>query len=384
MSLTQELHELGLIHQFTGLSIDEILSTKRTIYIGMDPTAPAIHAGYLMIIRICSIFKKHGHNVIVLIGGATAKIGDPTGKSAQRKILDDETIAYNFACLRKSVEKFFPGSMIVNNADWLSKLNLIEFLDQYSRHMTINALIKIESFEKRLSNEQPLSILESFYPIFQGYDFYHLNKMYNCDLQLGGSDQWTNILYGVDLVKRLSDKTDKTVHGITFPLFLNSAGEKMGKTASGAVWLDETLTSVYDFWQYWRNTTDADVARYAKLFLDLEQGSLDINVFKKVFATRMTAFVHGDEKAEAAEREASAIFEKHDFTSIPECECVAEDRLCDVLIKMSWCTSLSQAKDLIKSGAITVNDEKILDPIAPVQSESVVCKGKKLYCRIKL
>ncbi len=379
MSVIQELNELGLVHQFTGLSLDEILSTPRTAYIGMDPTATAIHAGYLIIIRICSILKKHGHNIIVLIGGATAKIGDPTGKSAQRKVLDDETIANNIACLKKSIEKFFPGSRVVNNADWLSSLNMVEFLDKYTRHVTINTLIKLESFEKRLVNEQPLSVLESFYPIFQGYDFYHLNKTYGCDLQLGGSDQWSNILYGVDLVKRLSDKS---VNGITCPLFLNSAGEKMGKTASGAIWLDETLTSVYDFWQYWRNTNDVDVVRYAKLFLDLEQKDLDINSFKKLFATRMTAFVHGDDSALKAEQEASAIFEKQDFGSAPACICSATDRLCDVLMKMSWCSSLSQAKDLIKSGAITVNDQKIFDPTMTVQHEEIICKGKKLYCRI--
>lgn len=390
MSVLNELQERSLIHQFTGLSLEEILLHKRTVYIGMDPTAPAIHIGYLIPITLCSILRKHGCKIIVLLGGATAMIGDPTGKSYQRKTLTQEEITSNLNSLQANITKFFPDSEIVNNYNWLGNIELMEFLNLYARHVSVNTLIKLDSFQKRLSTDQPLSMLEIFYPILQGYDFYYLHKHHNCTLQLGGSDQWANILYGVDLVKRLSNTT---VYGLTCPLLLNQAGEKMGKTGTGTIWLDEKLCSVFDFWQYWRNTSDADTIRFAKTLLNLStenHHTQDFNSFKKLFATQMTALVHGEEKALIAQQQATTMFEQKDFSNIPVhtiCKSAhsssnTESRLCDILVSLSWAKTLSQAKDLIKSGSITVNHEKELDPSSIPSHNSILCKGKKLYYRI--
>ena len=382
MSVLQELQERALIHQFTGLSLDEILSENRTVYLGMDPTAPAIHIGYLIPITLCTILRKHGCKIIVLLGGATAMIGDPTGKSSQRKTLTQEEITSNLSSLKSNISKFFPNSQIVNNYDWLGHIELMEFLNLYARHVSVNALVKLESFHKRLSSEQPLSMLEIFYPILQGYDFYYLHKHYNCTLQLGGSDQWANILYGVDLVKRLSNTT---VYGLTCPLLLNQAGEKMGKTGSGTIWLDEKLCPVFDFWQYWRNISDDDTLRFAKIFFNLTPSSEqthDFNSFKKLFATQITALVHGQEKALTAQQEAENMFEQKDFSNISTHLIPNTHRLCDILVSLSWTKTLSQAKELIKSGSITINHEKILDPTIVPAHDTILCKGKKTYCRI--
>lgn len=378
LALTQ-LQQRNLIHQFTGQTLEEILAKPRVAYLGMDPTAPAIHAGYLIPITVCSILRQHGFKIIVLLGGATAMIGDPTGKSAQRKMLSEEQIQTNMDSLKANIAKFFPDSTIVNNRDWLGELDLMSFLSDYARYVSVNGLIKLESFEKRLNNEQSLSVLEIFYPILQGYDFYYLNKHYNCTLQLGGSDQWANILYGVDLVKRLSNEV---VYGMTCPLMLNHAGDKMGKTAQGAVWLDETLCSVFDFWQYWRNLSDEDVIKFAQILLGLEYNQQDINAFKKLFATQMTSLVHGNEKAEQAQAQAVQMFEQRNFDVTDTYNAQNDERLCDILVALNWAKSNSEAKQLIKAGSVTVDGEKILDPVYVPTAEVVLCKSKKHFCKI--
>lgn len=387
--LYEELKDRGLIYQYTGQNPEEIFNQSRTCYLGMDPTAQAIHIGYLVPIMLCRVLAKHGFKIIILLGGATAKVGDPTGKTQQRKMLDEATIEENKKKLTAAINKFFPESTIVNNADWLSELKLMDFLIDFARNISVNSLIKTESFAKRLNEELPLSMLEVFYPILQGYDFYHLNQKNNCTLQLGGSDQWSNILYGVDMIKRFSNG-EKDVHGVTCPLLLNSQGEKMGKTVSGAVWMDSELFDPFDFWQYWRNIDDKSCHQFMHLLTELDpverQKILEgnINKCKKFLATYLTEFVHGKEIAKYVTEKAAKIFEQKDLSNIEVRDFDNNIELFKILTLLGWTESNGESKKLIQQGGITVNDEKITDPMHTLNDQDVLCKGKKLYIRISV
>lgn len=385
--LYEELKDRGLIYQYTGQNPEEIFNQSRTCYLGMDPTAPAIHIGYLVPIMLCRVLAKHGFKIIILLGGATAKVGDPTGKTQQRKMLDEETIEENKRKLTEAIYKFFPESTIVNNADWLSELKLMDFLTDFARNISVNSLIKTESFAKRLNEELPLSMLEIFYPILQGYDFYHLNQESNCTLQLGGSDQWSNILYGVDMIKRFSEG-EKDVHGVTCPLLLNSQGEKMGKTVSGAVWMDSELFDPFDFWQYWRNIDDKSCHQFMHLLTELNSSERqkildgDINECKKFLATYLTEFVHGEEIAKDVTEKAAKIFEQKDLSNIEVREINDSAELFKVVTQLGWTESNGESKKLIQQGGITINDEKITDTMHILSDQDILCKGKKLYIRV--
>src|SRR3954453_15485049 len=321
-SLLKLLHERGYIHQVTDAAALDALAQKEivTAYIGFDATAPSLHVGNLVSIMLLRRLQQAGHKPIVLMGGGTTKVGDPSGKDEGRKLLSEETIATNIASIRRNFENLITfgdgpsDAIMVNNDEWLDTLEYIPFLREVGRHFTINRMMTFDSVRLRLDREQPLTFLEFNYMILQAYDFLELSRRVGCRAQFGGSDQWGNIVNGIELGRRI-DGTE--LFGVTTPLMTTADGAKMGKTAQGAVWLDEKLLSPYDYWQFWRNTQDADVGRFLKLFTDLsleDIGKLEslegaeINQAKIVLATEATALLHGREAAEAAARTAADTF----------------------------------------------------------------------------
>lgn len=323
-SLLKLLDERGYIHQVTDAEALDALAAKEVVtgYIGFDATAPSLHVGSLVQIMLLRRLQQAGHRPIVLMGGGTTKVGDPTGKDESRKLLTDEDIATNIAGIRKVFERFLTfgdgptDAVMVNNDDWLSKLEYVPFLRDVGRHFTINRMLTFDSVRIRLEREQPLTFLEFNYMILQAYDFMELSRRYGLRLQMGGSDQWGNIVNGIELTRRI-DGTE--VFGVTTPLITNADGSKMGKTAQGAVWLNQELLSAYDYWQFWRNTDDSNVGVFLRRFTDLPldevlrleglQGA-EINDAKIVLATEATAMLHGQEAASAAAETARATFEQ--------------------------------------------------------------------------
>ena len=318
-SLLKLLDERGYIHQVTDAAALDALAEKQVVpgYIGFDATAPSLHVGNLVSIMLLRRLQQAGHKPIVVMGGGTTKVGDPSGKDEARKLLTEEQIAANIASIRRCFERFLTfgdgpsDAILVNNAEWLGGLEYIPFLREVGRHFTINRMLTFDSVRLRLDREQPLTFLEFNYMILQAYDFLELSRRAACRLQLGGSDQWGNIVNGIELARRI-DGTE--MFGVTTPLITTADGAKMGKTAAGAVWLNADLLSPYDYWQFWRNTADADVGRFLKLFTDLsleDIGKLEslsgaeINDAKIVLATEATAMLHGREAAEAAARTAA-------------------------------------------------------------------------------
>ncbi|NBN62348.1 tyrosine--tRNA ligase [Pannonibacter tanglangensis] len=375
------LSERGFIHQVSDHEgLDKLLSSETvTAYIGFDCTAPSLHAGSLVTIMMLYWLQQTGHRPIALMGSGTTRVGDPTGKDESRKILTDEEIEANKAGIRKVFEKLLTfgtgprDAIMLDNADWLMKLNYVEFLRDIGRHFSVNQMIQRDSVRLRLEREQHLSFLEFNYMLLQGYDFLEIYQQTGCRLQMGGSDQWSNILSGVDLIRR---KAGIEAFALTAPLLTTSSGAKMGKTAAGAVWLNPEQLSAYDYWQYWRNTEDADVERFLKLFTVLPLDEIarlaalsgsEINEAKKVLATEATAMVHGREAAEAAAETARRAFEEGALAEgLPTVEIAAADLSAGIGVLSAFVTaglsaSNGEARRNIAGGALKVNDVAVTD-----------------------
>ena len=405
------LEERGYIHQCSDL---ERLDAKAaegpiTAYIGFDATASSLHAGSLLPIMMLRILQRTGHRPIALMGGGTTKIGDPSGKDEARKMLTDQQISDNIASIRKVFARFldFEGeaanrAMMANNADWLDELKFIPLLREVGPHFTINRMLTFDSVKLRLEREQPLTFLEFNYMILQAYDFVELSKRHGCVLQMGGSDQWGNIVNGMELGRRMHGAE---LFALTAPLLTTSSGAKMGKTAGGAVWLDQALLSPYEYWQYWRNTGDADVERFLKLFTELPLDEVarlaalkdqEINLAKDVLATEATALLHGRAAAEEAKATARATFEQGALdVNLPTVE-VADDQLAaglgvaNAFVLAGLVASTSEARRQIKGGGLKLNDaavtdEKMVLTKAELTPEGVVklSLGKKKHVLLK-
>lgn len=377
----QTLNERGFIHQLSDAEgLDSLLNKEVvTAYIGFDCTAPSLHAGSLVQIMLLYWFQKTGHRPLALMGGGTSMVGDPSGKDASRNMLSVDDIARNKDGIRKIFSQFLkfgdgPADAVMpDNADWLMQLNYVEFLRDYGKNFSVNQMLARDSVKTRLEREQHLSFLEFNYMILQAYDFVELNKRYDCRLQMGGSDQWGNILSGVDLGRR-SGTPD--LFAVTTPLLTTSSGAKMGKTASGAVWLENDLLSAYDYWQYWRNCEDADVGRFLKLFTPLPLDEIarlaalegaEMNEAKKILATETTAMVHGREIAERAAETARKTFEEGiSADSLPTID-VENAALNDgigilaLIVQAGFASSNGEARRHIKGGAIKINDVAMKD-----------------------
>jgi tyrosyl-tRNA synthetase len=375
--------ERGFIHQCTDLeALDERLCTGRVVaYVGYDCTADSLHVGSLVSIMLLRLFQKCGHKPIVLMGGGTSRIGDPSGKDESRQLLDDAEIARNMAGIRSVFTKFmdFGGgpsdAMMVNNADWLDELRYIPLLRDIGRHFSVNRMLTQDSIRLRLERDQPLSFLEFNYPILQAYDFVELARRFDCALQIGGSDQWGNIVAGVELARRAEGRT---LFGLTTPLITNASGAKMGKTAQGAVWLNDEKLSPYEYWQFWRNTDDADAGRFLRLFTELDLAQIaplergDINEAKKVLATEATALCHGREAAEAAAQTARAVFENGGSGSELPQTAVPRDLLArgipafELFSRTGLAASNGEARRLIRGGGARINDTLVNSETRPV------------------
>jgi tyrosyl-tRNA synthetase len=376
-SLLKLLDDRGYIHQLTDAAALDALASKEVVsaYIGFDATAPSLHVGSLVQIMMLRRLQQAGHRPIVLMGGGTTKVGDPSGKDESRKLLTHEQIDANIAGIRRVFEHFLTfgdgpsDAIMVNNADWLDTLEYIPFLREVGRHFTINRMLTFDSVRLRLDREQPLTFLEFNYMILQAYDFLELSRRVGCRAQMGGSDQWGNIVNGIELGRRI-DGTD--LFGITTPLITTADGAKMGKTAQGAVWLSEELLSPYDYWQFWRNTQDADVGRFLKLFTDLsledigKLESLDgaeINQAKIVLATEATAMLHGREAALAAETTARETFVGGGAgDDLPTLSLGEGMNLAHALTAVGFTPSNKEAKRKIAEGAVRLNDVTVNDP----------------------
>ena len=386
--------EREYFHQTTDLEALDALAVddKLSGYIGFDATAKSLHAGSLVQIMLLRWMQKCGHKPIVLMGGGTSKVGDPSGKDEQRRLLSDDDISQNIKGIRGIFAKFLTfgdgnsDAVMVNNADWLDKLQYIDFLRDYGRHFSVNRMLTFDSVKLRLDREQPLSFLEFNYMILQSYDFLELFRRYNCQLQIGGSDQWGNIVSGVELGRRVDGVQ---LFGLTSPLLTTASGAKMGKTATGAVWLNEDMLSAYDYWQYWRNTEDADVGRFLRLFTELpldEIGRLEklegaeLNDAKKTLATEATAMCHGREAAEKAEATAQETFEgggaSVDLPSVNiDAAQLAEGLgLLEAFVIAGLARSNGEARRLVQGGGAKVNDN-VQDDIAAMLTETDVQSG---------
>ena len=375
----RELKARGFVHQTTDeAGLDKLLRSERvTGYIGFDCTAPSLHVGNLLGIMMLRKLQQAGHRSIVLIGGGTTKVGDPSGKDESRKLLSDAEIAANIAGIESIFTKFLSfgggdtGAVMVNNADWLGSLNYIDFLRDYGRHFSVNRMLTYDSVKLRLEREQPLSFIEFTYMVLQAYDFLELYRRLGCRLQLGGSDQWGNIVSGIELARRAEGVE---LFGLTSPLLTTASGAKMGKTASGAVWLNADMLSSYDYWQYWRNTEDADVERFLKLFTELSLDEIaklaglkgaELNEAKKILATEATALVHGRDAADRAAETARATFEEGEITaSLPTLEVPRADLekglgVLNASVLAGFVQSTGEARRQIKGGGIKVNDDPV-------------------------
>jgi len=381
------LAERGFIHQVSdaaGLDA-RAAAGPITAYVGLDATAPSLHIGNLITIMMLRWLQKTGHRPIALMGGGTSKIGDPSGKDATRTLLSNEQIDRNIASIRTVFDRFldFPPAIMANNADWLDRLTYIPFLREVGRHFTINRMLTFDSVKLRLDREQPLTFLEFNYMILQAYDFVELYRRHECTLQMGGSDQWGNIINGVELGRRM---LDAELFALTTPLLLTAAGTKMGKTETGSVWLNADMMSPYDYWQFWRNTDDADVAKLLKLFTELPLSQVarladlkgqEINEAKKVLATEATALLHGRAAAEAAAQTARTTFEEGALAEtlptveIPAAEIERGLGVLTAFVRAGLVASTSEARRQIKEGGLRVNDDRVGD-------EKMTLTGKNL------
>ena len=401
MKVFDELVARGLIAQVTNEEeIREMVDNgKATFYIGFDPTADSLHVGHFMALCLMKRLQMAGNKPIALIGGGTAMIGDPSGRTDMRSMMTKETIDHNCACFKKQMERFIEfgegKAQMVNNADWLLNLNYIDFIRDIGACFSVNNMLRAECFKQRM--EKGLSFLEFNYMPMQSYDFYYLFQHYGCNMQFGGNDQWSNMLGGTELIRR---KLGKDAHAMTITLLLNSEGKKMGKTAKGAVWLDPNKTSPYEFYQYWRNVDDADVMKCIRMltFLPLEQiDEMDtwkdakINEAKEILAFELTKLVHGEEEAQKAQTSAKALFTgAGDDANIPTTE-ITEDQLTEgkmgllsLMVACKLATSNGDARKNVAGGGVSVNDEKVTDVKFEVTREMLVQgvklrKGKKIF-----
>ena len=401
MKVYDELVARGLIAQVTNEEeIREMVDNgKATFYIGFDPTADSLHVGHFMALCLMKRLQMAGNKPIALIGGGTAMIGDPSGRTDMRSMMTKETIDHNCACFKKQMERFIEfgegKAQMVNNADWLLNLNYIDFIRDIGACFSVNNMLRAECFKQRM--EKGLSFLEFNYMPMQSYDFYYLFQHYGCNMQFGGNDQWSNMLGGTELIRR---KLGKDAHAMTITLLLNSEGKKMGKTAKGAVWLDPNKTSPYEFYQYWRNVDDADVMKCIRMltFLPLEQiNEMDswkdakLNEAKEILAFELTKLVHGEEEAQKAQNAAKALFVGGgDDANIPTTE-ITEDQLTEgkigllsLMVACKLATSNGDARKNVAGGGVSVNDEKITDVKFEITGEMLkegvkLRKGKKVF-----
>jgi len=393
--LLRLLDERGYIHQLTDAEGLDLLAAAAVVpgYIGFDATAPSLHVGSLVQIMLLRRLQQAGHKPIVLMGGGTTKVGDPTGRDESRKLLDDSTIDSNIASIRTVFERFLSfddgptGAVMVNNDDWLGKLGYISFLRDIGPHFTINRMLSFDSVRIRLEREQALTFIEFNYMIMQGYDFLELNRRYGCLLQLGGSDQWGNIVNGIELARRVEGTQ---LFGVTTPLMTTADGAKMGKTAAGAVWLNGDMLSPYDYWQFWRNTADADVGKFLRRFTDLPMDEVaglealqgaEINEAKKVLADLATAMAHGEEAALEASETARRTFEEGTSgDALPTLKVSGDITLVEALVGLGLCGSRNEARRLIAQGGAKVDGEKAdEDRLISVSGEVRISAGKKKH-----
>ena len=404
MSVFDELQRRGYIKQLTHE--DEIKKAleveKVTFYIGFDPTADSLHVGHFIAMMFMAHMQRAGHKPIALVGGGTAMIGDPSGKTDMRSMLSREDIEKNIVGIKKQMEKFIDFSddkaLLLNNADWLMNLNYVEFLRDIGVHFSVNNMLRAESIKQRL--EKGLSFLEFNYMLMQGYDFLYLNQNHGCTMQLGGDDQWSNMLAGIDLVRR---KERKTAFAMTCTLLTNSEGQKMGKTVNGALWLNPEKTPVYDFYQYWRNVDDRDVVKCLKLltFVDINEieriealEGQDINEAKKLLAYEVTKLVHGEEEADKAKSAAEALFGGGtDLSNVPTIEITRTDlekTLLEILLAGGVFPSKAEGRRNMEQGGVSIDEEKITDLQHKLKEEDfkedyvLVKKGKKKIYRVLL
>ncbi len=410
MTLFEELKYRGFLHQCTDEKVlDKILQSKKiTFYIGFDCTAKSLHVGSLIQIMIMRLFQRYGHTPIILIGTGTTRIGDPSGKDETRKILSDSEINNNAENLKTVFAKYLSfGSqnnkaIIKDNSEWLDKLKYVDFLRDYGKYFTINKMLTFDSVKIRLEREQSLSFVEFNYMIFQAYDFYELNDRNSCILQIGGSDQWGNIVNGVELIRRVSGNE---AYGLTTPLLTNSNGEKMGKTVDGAVWLNEEFFSAYNYWQFWRNVDDRDVIRFLKLFTELNKEQIDkieqdpsinINNLKVTLANEATTMLHGMKEANKAEQAAKQIFEnKGSSSDMPTLTLTNKNnerdvQLSELIVEMKFANSKSESRKLIRGRGVKLNGKVVDNELHTLnyeeisQSEVVISVGKKKHFRVTI
>ncbi len=393
MGIYEELTERGLIAQVTDAEeIKGLINAgSARFYIGFDPTADSLHVGHFMALCLMKRLQMAGNKPVVLLGGGTGYIGDPTGRTDMRSMLTPEVIQRNCDCFKKQMERFIEfgkdKAIIVNNADWLLDLNYIELLREVGACFTVNNMLRAECYKQRM--EKGLSFLEFNYMIMQAYDFWYLNEKYGCNMQFGGDDQWSNMLAGTELIRK---KSGKDAYAMTITLLLNSEGKKMGKTAKGAVWLDENKTSPYEFYQYWRNVDDADVMKCIKMLTFIPLGQIRemenwednrINEKKEVLAYELTKLVHGEEKASKARDMARAAF--GGGGELPQKEVSVENpTIINVLVAAGVCASNGEARRLIQQGGVSLNDGKVTDINQPVADGDVIHKGKKVHLKINL
>ncbi|MCH5143407.1 MAG: tyrosine--tRNA ligase [Clostridiales bacterium] len=393
MQIYEELKARGLIAQVTDEEEIRTLINKggARFYIGFDPTADSLHVGHFMALCLMKRLQEAGNKPVVLLGGGTGYIGDPSGRTDLRSMLTPETIRHNCECFKKQMERFIEfgedKALIVNNADWLLDLNYIQLLREVGACFTVNNMLRAECYKQRM--EKGLSFLEFNYMIMQAYDFMYLSNKYGCNMQFGGDDQWSNMLAGTELIRK---KTGKDAYAMTITLLLNSEGKKMGKTAKGAVWLDENRTTPYEFYQYWRNIDDADVMKCIKMltFIPVEEISKmetwdisRINEKKEILAYELTKLVHGEEKANKAQSEARAAF--GGGGELPQKDIKVETpTVINVLVAAGICQSNGEARRLIQQGGVSLNDKKVADINETVTSGDVLHKGKKIHVKINL
>ena len=403
MTLYEELIERGLLAQVTNeKEIAELINNgKATFYIGFDPTADSLHVGHFMALCLMKRMQMAGNKPIALIGGGTAMIGDPSGKSDMRKMMTTETIAHNVECFKKQMSRFIDFSegkaLLVNNADWILDMNYIEVLREVGPHFSVNNMLRAECYKQRM--EKGLSFLEFNYMILQSYDFYKLFQEYGCNMQFGGDDQWSNMLGGTELIRR---KLGKDAHAMTITLLLNSEGKKMGKTEKGAVWLDAEKTTPFEFYQYWRNVADADVIKCLKMltFLPVEEikamevwEGAELNQAKDILAWELTSLVHGKEEADKAREASKALFAGGgNNANMPTVELTAEDftdgaiDIITLMVKGGQATNRGDGRRNIEQGGVSVNNEKISDIKATYTMDSfadefIIKKGKKSFVK---
>ena len=405
MTVWEELKARGLIAQVTDEDeIKEMVNNgKATFYIGFDPTADSLHVGHFMALCLMKRLQMAGNRPIALLGGGTGMIGDPSGRTDMRQMLTKETIQHNIDCFKQQMSRFIDFSdgkaLMVNNADWLMNLNYVELLREVGAHFSVNRMLTAECYKQRM--ERGLSFLEFNYMIMQSYDFYMLYQKYGCNMQFGGDDQWSNMLGGTELIRR---KLGKDAYAMTITLLLNSEGKKMGKTQSGAVWLDTNKTSPFDFYQYWRNVDDADVIKCMRLltFLPLEEidemakweGS-ELNKAKEILAYQLTELVHGEEEAKKAQEGARALFSGADTSHMPTTELSEEDfdeegkiDLITLLVKAELVPSRSEGRRAIQQGGVSIDGEKLTDIYHTVEKDAfagdgiVLKRGKKKFKKI--